>query len=277
MARAPRKSKITTAQTAEEPVETKRVATKRFGEIVTIPGVRTRELSALIIGTQPLMVHNFADKYRQKILRRHMGEASEGQEPKDPIANFEGAKYVALDGWEGMPAAGVKGCIVEAFGKGSDVAMTRAKGAVFVRADGRSTQNIDLVKLIYPTEPPAIVATPHFPNELNRVPRCREDVVRNDTGVVDIRHRPEYWPWAALVRVEFLPSVCSERQLLQAIAMSGFRVGLCEWRPKSKKSLTGHLGMFRIATAAEIEAFERDELFADHEWRLPAALQRAAE
>jgi hypothetical protein len=35
--------------------------------------------------------------------------------------------------------------------------------------------------------------------------------------------------------------------------------------------------MFRIATAAEIEAFERDELFADHEWRLPAALQRAAE
>jgi hypothetical protein len=276
MAKPTRKSKIVTAQ-SEEPAEAKRIETKRFGEIVTIPGVRTRELTTLIVGTQPLMVHNFADKYRQKILRKHMGEASEGQEPKDPIANFEGAKYVALEGWEGIPAAGLKGCIVAAFGTGTDVAMTKAKGAVFVRADGRSSQGIDLSRLLYPQEPPEVAAAPHFPNEQSRVPRCREDVVRNDSGVVDIRHRPEYFPWAILAHIEFLPSVCSERQLLQAIAMSGFRVGLCEWRPKSKISFTGHLGMFRIATVAEIEAFERDELFIDHVWENPAALKQAAE
>jgi hypothetical protein len=220
-----KKSKVTTAKANEpETGGVTKIESKRFGTIVSIPGVRTEELSVLIIGTAPLLVHHFSEKMRQKILGRHMGEASEGREKKDPIRNFEAARYISSEGWDGVPANGLKAGLVDGFSKASGVAQTQARGAVRVKADDMPT---NLVKLVLPGEPPEIARLPHYSNELGRVPRCREDVVRNESGVVDIRHRPEYWPWGALLRIEFLPAICSERQLLQAIAMSGFKVGQC--------------------------------------------------
>jgi hypothetical protein len=217
----------------------------------------------LAIGTAPLLVHHFSEKMRQMILGKHMGEASGGRERKDPIANFQAARYVSSEGWDGIPAGGLKAGIVDGFDKSAGVPMTRAKGAIRVKADDLST---NLVRLVLPVEPPELAQLPHYPNELGRVPRCREDVVRNESGVVDIRHRPEYWPWGVVLRIEYLPAVCSERQLLQAISMSGFRVGQCEHRPSSPNSKSGSLGTFRLAAPEEVKAFVAGQLFASHEW-----------
>lgn len=261
------KKNITTINTEPTPVIATKVKSKNYGTIVTIPGIRTNQLNVLVVGTAPLLVHRFSEKARKMILDKHMGEASAGREPKDPVANFEAARYVSSQGWDGILAGGLKAGIVDGFKKGSGVFMKDGKGGIRVKPDDVET---NLVRLVLPIEPANVAERPHFVNETGRVPRCREDIVRNDTGVVDIRHRPEYWPWALLLQLEFLPTVCSERQLLQAIETSGFAVGQCEHRPASPVSKSGSLGTFRIATHDEIEQFEDGKLFADYQWKRPA-------
>ncbi len=242
-----KKSKITTAT---EPAESEKIKISSSG-LVTIPGVKTERLTTLIIGTAPLIAHKFSEKLRKQILDKHMGEATSGRERKDPIANFEAARYRLSDGTDGVPAGGVKAAIVDGFGRDAGVFVSKAKGALRVIPDDIAN---NLVRILTPTEP-----------------RMREDVVRNESGVVDIRHRPEYLVWGMKLQVEYLPSVASTKQVLQAIARSGFCVGLCEWRPSSKQSKSGSYGTWRLATSAEVEAFEDGSLFEE------LNLQQAAE
>lgn len=261
---------LRTAVGAEEkpkPEATSKIETKK-GTIVTIPGVKIHTLQTLLIGTAPLIVHNFDRKIINAILGKHMGEASAGREKKDPIANFEASRYKLADGTDGIPAGGLKACFVDGFHKSSGVPMTQAKGSIRVIADDEMSSP-PLVRLLHPLEPEHIISQLHSIGETHRIPNCRQDVVRNDSGVVDIRHRACYWPWALHLRIEYLPYVMSERQLLQAIANSGFKVGQCEWRPGSKESKSGSFGTFRLATPEEIDAFSDDKLFGAFEWPKP--------
>lgn len=211
--------------------------------IITIPGVETEKLTTLIIGVSPLIVHKFAQKYRDKILEKHMGVASKGRERKVPEDNYNAARHRLTDGGDGFPAGGLKACLVSGFSRESGVAMTKAKGGIRIGADDPAT---NLVEIICPHEP-----------------RMREDVVRNESGVVDIRHRPEYWPWAMLLEIEYLPALMSAGQVLQALSMSGFTNGLGEWRPASKESKSGSFGAFRLATLEEVADFEADRLLTE--------------
>jgi len=236
MARTPKAaSKMTRVEVeAEAPPEDAIMRSR--GGILTLPNIKTQVVTVLIIGTAPLIVHKFSEKMRKRILAKHMGDVIEDREPKDPQANFEAARYRLTDGTDGIPAGGLKACFVSATGRDSGIATTKAKGAFRVAADDPAT---NLCRVL----------SPH-------APRMREDVVRNDSGVVDIRHRPEFFPWCCLVRVQFLPAFASAKRVLAAIQMAGFRVGLCEWRPSSPKSLSGSFGTFRLARPDEMAAFE---------------------
>ncbi len=245
-----KKSEVTKTESA---VEVSAKVSK--GGIITIPGVRTEKLTTLIIGTAPLICHKFSEKMRKMILDKHMGEAAVGREKKDPRANFEAARYRLPDGTDGVPAGGVKAAIVDGFGRDAGVFVSKAKGAIRVEPDDIAT---NLVRIITSSRGPTVRQDVCYD-----VPRMREDIVRNESGVVDIRHRPEYWPWAMKITVEYLPQVASTKQVLQAIARSGFTVGLCEWRPGSPKSKSGSFGTWRLADAEEIDAFEGGLLFAD--------------
>ncbi len=237
--------KIAKPKTAKlQSVKTEIVAVKASKSgIVTIPGVKTEKLLTLIIGTAPLICHKFAQKMIDQMLAKHMGEASAGRQNKVPEDNFNAARYRLADGSDGVPSGGIKAAFVDGFGKDTGVFISKAKGGIRVNADCQQT---NLVRIITPNEP-----------------IMREDVTRNATGVPDIRHRPEYWPWAMRIEVEFLPAVASMRQVLQAIATAGFTCGLCEWRPSSPKSKSGTYGTWRLATPEEAQAFEDGELFAD--------------
>jgi hypothetical protein len=229
---------------------------KSASGIVTIPGVRTERFVTLIIGTSPLVCHKFAEKAQAQILAKHKGEASAGRERKDPVANYMAARYRLSDGSDGVHAGGVKAALVKGFSKESGVPMTKAKGAIRVAADDEKN---NYVRIIGPRDARAATSV----GEPNTWPGCREDIVRNENGVVDIRHRPEYWPWAMRLEIAHMPAVCSTAQTLQAVSMSGFVEGLCEWRPGSKTSLSGTLGTWRLATAEEVALFEAGKLFDD--------------
>jgi hypothetical protein len=228
---------------APAPSAGKGVITSRSG-IVTIPGIKLEQVSVLIVGTAPLIVHKFSEKAQRMILDKHMGVASAGREKKDPHANFLAARHRLADMSDGFPAGGLKACIVSGCDKAAGLARTVGKGAMRIKPDCEAT---NLIRIITPFDPD-----------------MREDMVRNETGVVDIRHRPEYYPWAMLLRLEYLPQKASVAQVLQAVEMAGFTVGIGEWRPASKKSLSGSFGTFRVANEAEVSAFEDGKLFADY-------------
>lgn len=217
---------------------------------VSIPGVKREEVKTLIVGTTMLVTHKFSEKMRAQMESKQQGEAKGAREPKKPKELFEAARYRLADGGDGIPAGGLKSCIV-AGARGEETAtMAGSKGAIFVESDCKVT---DLVRIYTGTDASG-----------NPIPPIsRTDVVRNATGVADIRYRPQYTNWAIALRVQFLPSLLSRSQVLQMIAHAGIADGLCEWRPGSKKSLSGQWGTFRLAEPEEIEAFEDGTLFSE--------------
>lgn len=226
------KAKIATADVTPLKVDLSKSKTG----IITIPGIRSKIIHTLIIGTAPLVMNKFSSKALNMIAAKQAGEASIGREAKNPDACFNDARHRLPNGDDGFPAGGLKSAVVSGCSKETGLAMTQAKGALRILPDDPGT---NLVRI-------------HTPND----PRMRQDIVRNQTGVVDIRYRPEYWPWAMHLMIEFLPNLATEQRLLQAVAMAGFRVGIGEWRPSSKESRSGSWGTFRLATAEEAEWYE---------------------
>jgi hypothetical protein len=74
-------------------------------------------------------------------------------------------------------------------------------------------------------------------------PIMREDAVRNQTGVVDLRYRPMFENWGATIKVEFIPSILSLDSVISIVDAAGIG-GIGEWRPTAPKS-NGDYGRFR--------------------------------
>jgi hypothetical protein len=192
-------------------------------------------LPLLIVGTRPLIVHAWDEKQRRAMLERHTKEAESVLEARDPAAEFEAAKYISAEGWEGVPAHGFKGALTEGsryVGNKKLLNMTLLKGALYIGADCPAT---NLLRLYSPN--PA---------------RMREDLVRigpRGARVAVLRFRPEYWPWALVVTVQFPTQLFSTNQIVDLVRAAGSFNGFCEWRPGSPESLTGSYGTFEIGNA----------------------------
>jgi hypothetical protein len=200
-------------------------------------------LSLLLVGTQPLIVHAWSPKAINIIRGKHTKEAAPPMEAKNPAAEFEAAKYKSPLGWEGVPAHGLKGCFTEGarfIGGKKTMNMTLLRGALKVKPDCVAT---NLLR-VYSTEPA----------------RMREDLVSIGSGMnetVDLRYRPEYWPWALRVKVLFPATMFSNDQVADLIRAAGSFNGFGEWRPGSPKSVTGMYGTFEIGEGEQIAEFER--------------------
>jgi hypothetical protein len=197
----------------------------------------------LLVGTMPLIVHAWSEKAIRIIRDKQMKKAAPPQEAKNPEAEFEAAKYISEDGWEGVPAHGLKGCFTEGarfVGGSKSMNMTLLRGALRVLPDCKRT---NLLRLYSPEKP-----------------RMREDLVSIGSGMsetVDLRYRPEYWPWALRIVVTYPASMFSSDQITDLIRAAGSFNGFCEWRPGSPKSVTGSFGTFEIAEDVQIKEFER--------------------
>lgn len=200
-------------------------------------------MPVLLVGTAPLIVHAWSEKARTQMRDKQTKQARSARVAKDPRAEFEAAKYRSVDGWEGVPAHGLKGAFTEGarfVGGSKDLNMTTLKSALRVVADCPVT---NLLR-IYSPEPA----------------RMREDLVRVGSGAsktADLRYRPEYWPWFLRVVVCFPSAMFSPQQIADLIRAAGSFNGFCEWRPGSPVSRTGSFGTFEIGDAAAIGEFGR--------------------
>lgn len=236
--------KATSAKTkAADSGNTEKVSvidTGRGFSIVTLPEERQNETSVLIVSDARLVMAKFSEKHRRMMRNKQQGLAEEARQPKVPEEEAKAALHQFADGsGYGLPAGAFKAALTESVrfvGGGKQMNMTFLKGALRVIADGDEAEGQPLVRIM--TEGYTV----------------REDRTRNDSGVADLRYRPEFASWSALLNIVHAPQI-SRAQVVQLVRAAGRFNGIGEWRPMSKESKSGSWGTWRLATTEEIKEF----------------------
>ena len=203
---------------------------------IEIERIGAETMRVPIIGTAPLIVHNFSEKSKRQMLEAQQGKKKVKQ-VRDPQAEYEAAFYRIYDedGIDryGFPVTAFKACTTSAarfYGK--DVSMTALRQFIFMR--GRITK----------ADPQQLV-------EIHGTPQMREDVVRlgGPSRSADLRYRPEFPEWSAVLDVTYVTSSLSQSSVLSLIEAGGLGIGVGEWRPEKR----GEFGTFRIDPSIEVE------------------------
>lgn len=199
---------------------------------IHISPIGTERLLVPIIGTMPLIVSNFSEKSKRKMLDAMQGRKTP-REPKDPKAEYEASLYRTKGGY-GFPVTAFKAATVGAarfYGK--DVKMTELRQFLFMRGDISDKDRQALV-------------------EIAGEPRMREDVVRNSgpSRGADLRYRAEFPEWSATLDVTFVASSLSADSVLSLIDAGGMGIGVGEWRPEHR----GEFGTYQVDQARTVES-----------------------
>jgi hypothetical protein len=198
---------------------------------IQISRIGTETVRVPIIGTMPLIVHNFSDKSKRQMLDAQQGRKSPKQ-ARDPEAEYEAAFYRSKDGY-GFPVTAFKAATVGAarfYGK--DVQMTSLRQFIFMRGE------------ISEKDPQALV-------EITGEPRMREDVVRlgGPSRSADLRYRPEFSEWSTVLEITYVVSSLSRDSVLSLVDAGGLGIGVGEWRPEKR----GEFGTYAIDQTKETE------------------------
>lgn len=195
-------------------------------EPITIQRLDKRRAIIPVIGETELIVHSFSEKEKLKMRELQQQKTRKRREPKDPIAEYEASRYVMDDGRDGFPAVGFKAAIVDGARCYEGVTMTAMKRAIRVEGHG-------------PMQLVPIEGEPHM----------REDMVRLQTGVADLRYRAAFWPWKANLEVIYIANLITLEGVVN-LTNAGGMSGVGEWRPSAPKSPTGIYGTFRVEETA---------------------------
>jgi hypothetical protein len=199
-------------------------------------------LSIPIVGTAPLIVHNVSQKMALEFLAGRFGVTKPARVDKDPEAEFNAARYVSTAGWDGMHAGAFRSaCIGAARAADSKIPMTVLQRLIFIQADGDSVPlTIPELGLTFSSKP------------LVRIigeAKMRTDLIRVDNDSPDVRFRAEYWPWSAILRVEFNSAKISDSDLVSLVNLAGMSDGVGEQRPSAPRNFAGQNGTWKVKGA----------------------------
>jgi hypothetical protein len=211
---------------------TKNGTVKAAAQSLTIPAPNFQIASFRIRGDAPLVMNKFSEKMKQILHKQHeegsTARKGKKKEPKDFQALYEQAFHRSPEGWVGIPASAFRSALVSAC-RTVGFHMTKAKLAAFVMADGYEDDGTPLVKIT------------------KGEPSYHEAIVRNQTGVPDVRPRPMWAPgWEAEVRIRFDADMFTLADVANLMMRVGAQVGILEGRPDSKNSTGQGWGTFEL-------------------------------
>lgn len=199
--------------------------------VIKAPNFQTAEFK--ITGLTPLVINRFPEKAKNQIMATQSeGSKARGKkvrEPKDFEQAFQNARHIAVEGWDGLPAAALRSAMISAC-RATEYVMTRAKLAIlYVEADGEDAneKGTGLVRIY--SEPERDIRP-----------------ARNADGSADLRSRPMFRKWSAKVRVKFDADMLSLESIANLLSRAGQQVGVGEGRPDSKKSHGCGWGTFKV-------------------------------
>lgn len=186
---------------------------------VRVNELDVRTLMVSVVGTSPLITHNWDTKTIRMIEEKQAKKAVKGREAKDPAAQYNAARYIDSEGRDCVPARAFKNAMVSAATSLDDRKMSKTKIRQVVFIEG------DLL-----------------PIQSKSGPKMRTDMVRiGTTGTADVRYRPEYLDWKVMLTIRYNAAAVSAEQVVNLLELAGFAVGVCEWRPEKN----GNNGQFR--------------------------------
>lgn len=194
---------------------------------VMIPEPKVLHLVLPIRGITPLIVCRMDQKTQNELRAATEGGARNKKEAKDPEKEWNSARWVSTEGWDGVHAAGIRAAIISAARSVDGVTMAALKQGVFVKADGQSAEGVPLVRI-------------------TGEPKCFSNICRTTTGVAYPRHRPKYDEWSMVLNLTINGHILSYAAAANLVALAGAFSGLGEWRPTAPKSMTGDFGRFEI-------------------------------
>ena len=204
---------------------------------LTITQLEATTLLIPIVGTSPLIVHNFSQKSKQAMLDAQTGK-KRPREIRDPQAEYLASLYniEGIDGPKyGFPVTGFKAATVGAarFYNTKAVNMTALRQFLFFKG------------VLTPGDPQMLVP-------IEGEHRMREDVVRIGQGSADLRYRAEFPEWSAVLKVTFVRNALTKDSVLSLVDAGGLGVGVGEWRPERR----GDFGTYRVDTSKQIQIME---------------------
>lgn len=198
---------------------------------VTIKPLRLGVIAFKIKGTAPLLMARFSEKARAKM----MGDMEAGQssrskrvrEPRDFAADAKAALHVFEGTTDpGIPASAFRSAMISAC-RTVGFKMTVAKLCFSALADGLSSEGTPLVRVSGSWD-------------MNVAP------VRNSNGSTDLRARPLFKQWSAVVRIRFDMDLFSPDDIANLFIRAGAQVGVLEGRPDSRQSAGLGYGTFEV-------------------------------
>lgn len=203
---------------------------------VEIKAPRLNVIELEIEGTAPYVQHRFSAKAIAQIIATQeagtQAKSRKKRDPKDFGDVYQQAMHISKDGWHGIPAGAFRNAMISAC-RTVGYKMTHAKLAAFVLADGFDA--VDGTPLV------RIYGTPHR----------HTSHARNDNGSVDIRVRPMWDNWSAVVRIRYDADMFSDSDVANLMMRVGMQVGIGEGRPDSKNSAGMGWGMFQLKSQSQ--------------------------
>lgn len=187
-----------------------------------------------IRGTSPYVQNKFSHKARQIMMDKQAAgsTAKKGvkRTPKDFEACCKEATYITETGGYGIPCGAFRAAMISAC-RTVDFKMTHAKLALFVEGNAHDATDIgtDLVAIT------------------KGKPKRFEAMVRNDSGVADIRSRPMWQAgWEASLTIRFDGDMFTLDDVTNLLARAGAQIGVGEGRADSKGSCGVGWGFFEL-------------------------------
>lgn len=222
---------------------------KSMNVSISAPNFQTAVMR--IKGTAPYVQLKFGEKARN-IMRTKQAAGSTAKkgvkrEAKDFDAAFEEAQHRDTEGLCGIPAGGLRRSLIDACSI-VGFKMTLAKKSIFIEADTYdAAEGTPLIRIYQPSRREGAEGE-LVPAE----PKHVEHMVRNATGVADIRVRAMYdADWEATVRVRFDADIFTPTDIANLMMRAGLQIGIGEGRPNSKNSAGMGWGTFECVQSDE--------------------------
>lgn len=190
---------------------------------VNLQPIQRKTVSIRIHGDS-LIAHAWGPKAIKEMLTNQQRSkeekkiAKQNREKKDPVADYEGARYLH-NGKDVFPSTAFKKAMVDAgFMLGIPRPVIRA--AIFVVGE--------FIEI-----------------ETKEKPIMREDPVRVgpfNKREADLRYRPEYIEWSATLRIQYREDMFTAEKVAALVQNAGFSIGVGEWRPQKE----GQHGRFEM-------------------------------
>lgn len=204
-------------------------------KVIEITPPNWQSISLRAVGASPLMMHRFSTKMRHQMEEAQTAKdkTKKKREPKDYKQEYMDARYISTAKWDGLPAAMFRHSMIAACRTITGLAMTQAKGAFVVKAQGRERE--DGTSLV----------------RIHGKPQHDTRPVRLESGVADLRNRPRYDDWYCDVTIEYDADRLSANDIANLFSRAGLMVGIGELRPQGARSFGGDMGMWTVETATK--------------------------